>query len=340
MHKRTHVPLVCACATTNHKSQGNTYSEIAYEYNRRHSQSLLYVALSRVTSIEGLYITTKNNDKTFYHCRRRSSSTIDLQEKFKRLSLNKLQFINEDLINFITNRQGLSIFTFNCQSLTAHAVDLQDSVIRNSNTLVLSETWLGNESDISIPNFNCIVKYKRPNTRAGGVAIYQNSSDAVNIITPSMECSVSQSDIYGTIQSSVGELDLSECVIDNGRKIIIVAVYITPNKKLNDIIEFLHRSLLPYTSRCSSLLNKNYDKIPMILSGDFNVNFALDKSLPLIEFLKDNFPLSLQNNRIISTTKSNTTIDAVFSRYLSDIVCKTYILYLRLQWTVKMWKID
>ncbi|GFV97072.1 ATP-dependent DNA helicase [Trichonephila clavipes] len=138
----------------------------------------------------------------------------------------------------------------------AHAVDLQDSVIRNSNILVLSETWLDNENDISIPNFNCIVKYKRPNTRAGGVAIYQNSSDAVNIITPSMECSVTQSDIYGTIQSSLGDLCLAGCVIDDGQKIIIVAVYITPNKKLDDIIEFLHRSLLPYTSRGSALLNK------------------------------------------------------------------------------------
>ncbi|GFY05090.1 ATP-dependent DNA helicase [Trichonephila clavipes] len=294
--KRTHVPLVCACATTIHKSQGNTYSEIVYEYDRRHSQSLLYVALSRITSIEGLYITTKNNDKTFYHCRRRSSTTIDLQEEFKRLSLHKLKTINEDLINFIMNRQGLSMFT-------AHAVDLQDSVIRISNILVLSETWLGNERNISIPNFNCIVKYKRPNTRAGGVVIYQNSSDAVNIRTPSRECSVSQSDIYGTIQSSVGDLCLAECVIDNGQKIIIVAVYITPNKKLDDIIEFLHLSLLPYTSRGSALINKNYDKIPKILSEDFNVNFALDKSLQLIEFLKDNFTLSLQNNRIISTTK-------------------------------------
>ncbi|GFX92495.1 ATP-dependent DNA helicase [Trichonephila clavipes] len=105
-----------------------------------------------------------------------------------------------------------------------------------------------------------------------------------------MECSVSQSNIYGTIQSSVGYLCLAECEIceiDNGQKIIIVAVCITPNKKLDDIIEFLHRSLLPYTSRGSALLNKNYDKIPMILSGDFNVNFALDKSLQLIEFLKD-----------------------------------------------------
>ncbi|GFW54608.1 ATP-dependent DNA helicase [Trichonephila clavipes] len=138
--KHTHVPLVCACATTIHKSQGNTYSEIFYEYGRRHSQSLLYLALSCVTSIERLYITTKDNDKTFYLCRRQSSSTIDLQEEFKRLSLNKLQTINEDLINFITNRQGLSIFTFNCQSFPAHAVDLEDSGIRNLNSFIINFT--------------------------------------------------------------------------------------------------------------------------------------------------------------------------------------------------------
>ncbi|GFQ65690.1 hypothetical protein TNCT_531571 [Trichonephila clavata] len=92
---------------------------------------------------------------------------------------------------------------------------------------------MANESDISIPNFNCIVKYKRPNMRAGRVAIYQNFSDVVNIITPSMGFSVSQSDIYGTIQSSVWDLYLAECGIDNGQQIIIVAVYIG----MDDIIE-------------------------------------------------------------------------------------------------------
>ncbi|GFW43446.1 ATP-dependent DNA helicase [Trichonephila clavipes] len=116
---------------------------------------------------------------------------------------------------------------------------------------VLSETLLDNESDISIPNFNCIVKNKRSNTRVGGVAIYQNSSDAVKIITPSMDCSVNQSDIYGTIQSSVEELCLAECVIHNA------------------IIEFLHRSLLAYTSRGSALLNKN-DEAHFWLNGYVN----------------------------------------------------------------------
>ncbi|GFV48452.1 ATP-dependent DNA helicase [Trichonephila clavipes] len=241
--------------------------------------------------------------------------------------LNPIEHVWDMLGRRIAVRQPPTPIYRNFGGLTAHAVDLQDSVIRNSNILVLSETWLGNESDISVPNFNCIVKNKRPNMKAGGVAMYQNSSDTVNITTPSMECSVSQSFIYGTIQSSEEDLCWAECVIDNGQKIIIVGVYITPNKKLDDNIEFLHRSLLPYTTRGSALLYKNYNQIPMILSVDFSVNFALDKSLQLIEFLKDNFTLSLQNNRIKSTSKSNTTIDAVFSRYLSDIECKTYISY-------------
>ncbi|GFX84161.1 uncharacterized protein TNCV_927721 [Trichonephila clavipes] len=126
------------------------FPEIVYEYEKHHSQSLLYVALSRVTSIEGLYITTPNNDKTFYHGRRTSTSTIDLQEEFKRLSLNKLATINKHLIEFMNNRRGLSLFTFNCQSLRAHIDDLDDSIAKNSNVLVLSETWLNNESEISI----------------------------------------------------------------------------------------------------------------------------------------------------------------------------------------------
>ncbi|XP_044588824.1 ATP-dependent DNA helicase PIF1-like [Cotesia glomerata] len=62
--KRNHFPLVSACAMTIHKSQGATFGEIVYEYDKSHVQQLLYVALSRVTSINGLYLVSKN-DKNF-----------------------------------------------------------------------------------------------------------------------------------------------------------------------------------------------------------------------------------------------------------------------------------
>ncbi|GFX41289.1 uvrD_C_2 domain-containing protein [Trichonephila clavipes] len=57
--KRKHFPLVSALAMTIHKSQGGTYDAIVYEYDRKHPRELVYVALSRVTKIEGLFMVTK-----------------------------------------------------------------------------------------------------------------------------------------------------------------------------------------------------------------------------------------------------------------------------------------
>ncbi|GFU32211.1 ATP-dependent DNA helicase [Trichonephila clavipes] len=59
--KRKHFPLVSALAMTIHKSQGGTYDAIVYEYDRKHPRELVYVALSRVTKIEGLFMVTKEN---------------------------------------------------------------------------------------------------------------------------------------------------------------------------------------------------------------------------------------------------------------------------------------
>ena len=52
--KRNHFPLISGCAMTIHKSQGGTYDEVVYQYGKSHSITLLYVALTRVTSVEGL----------------------------------------------------------------------------------------------------------------------------------------------------------------------------------------------------------------------------------------------------------------------------------------------
>lgn len=72
---------------------------------------------------------------------------------------------------------------------------------------------------------------------------------------------------------------------------MIVAVHISPNQKLNDIIVYLYQSLLAYTVQSAALFDKDNNKLSMILSSDFNVNFALDKSMKLVEFLIDNLNL-------------------------------------------------
>ncbi|GFR30114.1 ATP-dependent DNA helicase [Trichonephila clavata] len=86
--KRNHFPLVSGCAVTIHKSQGATFNEVAYEYQRTHSLPLLYAALSRVTSTEGNYIVPKDNDNRSNHGRKNDTSAISLPYEFRRLSLN------------------------------------------------------------------------------------------------------------------------------------------------------------------------------------------------------------------------------------------------------------
>lgn len=58
---REQFPLVCAEAITIHKSQGQTYDQVAIDFNKctRLTRSMLYVALSRVTKLSGLYLIGK-----------------------------------------------------------------------------------------------------------------------------------------------------------------------------------------------------------------------------------------------------------------------------------------
>lgn len=118
--------------------------------------------------------------------------------------------------------------------------------------------------------------------------------------------------------------------MENGVTLIMAVIYVSPNNKLIDIQEFIHRALLEYSkdvSRTLSRYNKNLDKLPLILAGDFNINFSNEKSKPLLQFLEEEFDLRINNNPAESTTKYSSTIDAVFSRHLSKIESQTYVSY-------------
>lgn len=53
---RVQLPLIESEAMTIHKSQGQTYSSVAVNIGDNLSQSLMYVALSRATNVQGLYL--------------------------------------------------------------------------------------------------------------------------------------------------------------------------------------------------------------------------------------------------------------------------------------------
>ena len=202
----------------------------------------------------------------------------------KRLQNNKLQIVTKTFLEFISNKKGLSKFSFNCQSLHAHAADLKNVIIKKSNFLFLSETCMKNEEQFNIPNFNFVLSYKRPEVLAAGIAIYHNTQDVSY-----MDIHTKFTKSIGVNVSDVGEICIAHYNSKIEQYILMVAIYISPRKSM--IQKFLFENLTIYTKEGSEILEKRfgkaYDNEPMILSGDFNIKFADDKNLPLIEFLNE-----------------------------------------------------
>jgi ATP-dependent exoDNAse (exonuclease V) alpha subunit len=81
---------------TIHKSQRSTFDEVVFNYKRGLNQQLVYVGLSRVTSIHGLHLTNRNSDYTFHHCKGSSTPKIkDLRAELTRLERHKLLTITD-----------------------------------------------------------------------------------------------------------------------------------------------------------------------------------------------------------------------------------------------------
>ena len=131
--------------------------------------------------------------------------------------------------------------------------------------------------------------------------------------TPHMEIQVREIASLSVNASLVGELCAVECHSETVQAISIVAIYIRINQTITDVIDFIHKQLLAYTPLGLAALRKNYDKIPMILSGDFNVNFASNDSVLLVDFLRENLHLKTNNNLNEPMTRYGTTIDAILT---------------------------
>lgn len=297
--KRKQFPLISACAITIHKSQGGTFDEVVYAYDRQHEQSLVYVALSRVTNLRGLYLISYKNDFNFYHGRKMSKRTQPIRDEFNRLGDNRLVTIQDMMLEKLdlSAENNVTLTIFNCQSLKRNHVNLNDPVIQKTDFLLLSETWLNNEEQVpTIQNFSIATRFKNsfPLQRGGGVAIYLRNTLSNNI--------------QATSVSNCENFDL--CCINyvfNEKPLCIVNVYCRPHFSVGNIISCLEKNLNIYSL-----------DIPLIVAGDFNVNFGAEGK-SVIDWLEENFRLKYFNdqNVPVSTTINGTPIDAIFHRLVN-----------------------
>lgn len=233
--KRIQFPIVSASALTVHKSQGGTFSEIVYEYDKSQDQQLVYVGLSRVTSLDGLYLTNSANTFMFHHAKGSNSPKIlELRSELQRLDNHRHRMLGEEIMNIIQNSVCSStLIAMNVQSLQAHSLDIaSDRILTSVNLLVLSETWLDNGTFVGIAGFNCIVQSKRDRARAAGVAIFQKDTEPIMGIPHTIE---KLSDSYDEQLGSAddfGDICAAEIFVMDIRT-LLVSVYISPGICLN-----------------------------------------------------------------------------------------------------------
>ena len=117
---RKQFPLRLSAAKTIHRSQGDTEREIVVNLeSTRKIPHIHYVALSRVTTLEGLYITNLNEDKICV-----SSKVEEEMNRLRTIAYLKpcLQSINELDENFV------KVIFLNTRSLHKHYLDVRNYV--------------------------------------------------------------------------------------------------------------------------------------------------------------------------------------------------------------------
>ncbi|XP_065077679.1 uncharacterized protein LOC135700938 [Ochlerotatus camptorhynchus] len=336
--KRIQFPVVSASALTVHKSQGGTFNEIVYGYDKSQDQQLVYVGLSRVKSLEGLYLTNSANVCKFHHAKgSKAPKMVELRSETQRLVNHRLQTLGDEIMGAIEAcGNACTLMSVNVQSLQAHSLDIAtDRILTSVELLALSETWQDNESLIEIDGFNCIVQFKRPNMRAGGVAIYEKITASTMASSHAIERLSEQYDEQLRVADSYGDICAAEIVI-MGTPTLLVSVYIMPSKgfirgnaticQINYIFStgttmkqkeyFIARTLMTY-ARCT---------MPMIVTGDFNIDVSKSENSGFIEFMKRHLRLTLATDPTQATTLGGSCLDLMFIRNIRA-ECKRYCSY-------------
>jgi hypothetical protein len=109
---RKQLPLRPASAKTAHRCQGDTMHSVIVDFTGRRSNHSNYVALSRVKSLQHLYIRNFNKEKI--------SVSPEVKKEIERLLTQKLLHQSLDYPVDVCKEECLTILFLNIRSLYAH----------------------------------------------------------------------------------------------------------------------------------------------------------------------------------------------------------------------------
>jgi hypothetical protein len=129
---------------------------------------------------------------------------------------------------------------------------------------------------------------------------------------------------------SCGDVCAAECPV-NGQKVLVVAVYVSPNTPSDDWKCLIFYNLAGYSPKMCKmfkfLARRGCEDMPIILAGDFNVSVKDDYNAELVDFMKDTFEIDVLSDLSQGTTRSNSRIDMVFGRNVDNLSSMNYVSY-------------
>ncbi|XP_072041446.1 uncharacterized protein [Amphiura filiformis] len=241
---REQIPLKLSWAVTIHKIQGQTTDQavISMKYLQ---QAMAYVALSRVTHLDGMYL--MNFDAKRIYCDETIAPNIAKMSQCDLSVANPLLEINHNNYFIIAHH--------NIQSLNRHFEDMKNnSEFRKAHVICLSETWLTSSNN---PETIAIDGYSLESINSGsgrGVAIYVQNSVKYNVLPLITE----HSDVLAIRTSGRSNL-------------LIAAIYkpvATSSRVFNDEMNEITAQI------------ENLETDFKVLVGDFNRNLMKEQVLP------------------------------------------------------------
>ena len=289
---RKQFPLRPSAAKTIHRAQGDTEREIVVDLETtRRVPHIHYVALSRVTTLEGLYITNLNEEKICV------SSKV--QEEMDRLRTSAylkpcLQLINQLDDNF------LKLFFLNTRSLHKHYLDVKRYVqLYSPHVAFFAETRL---SIFDRNEEHEIEKYM----------LYRNDERGAS---PNSQRPFHGTAVYSCLQyvggypqcHNIFDVEITIAVMEILPSVLIAGIYRSPSvplRQLYEALRYLHSNIL-----CS----KKYH----VIFGDFNVNWVNKQHVSgLYNLMVSEFGYCQLVND--STTCNGTLIDHIYTNIVES----------------------
>lgn len=151
-----------------------------------------------------------------------------------------------------------------------------------------------------------------------GVVIYEREADYHSLQTeyhPLVRINKEKTGIeeIDVCSTDIGDLCKVETTVD-GLRVLLVSIHLLKGTTLRDKMEFLEQYLQPYLIKLKGMFLfverlKLYD-LPIVLNGDFNIDFCSDDGVLFRQFMIKTFGCTLNNSVHVSTTRNMTCVEA------------------------------